>query len=91
MKYIYKLIELEPRATGLLVLKTLIESNKWLGLKELFKISCYYPAVNGSINRFIENGMLIEKLEPYNCGRKNRRLWKVNKENEIIKMMEKEI
>lgn len=90
VKLITKLTEID-KSTTLLILNELIKTDKWLGLKEINKISKYYPIITQSIQSFIENGMIMEKLEPYNCDRKKRKLWRINKENDIIKLMEKEI
>lgn len=90
MKLIQKITEIDNSDT-LLILKHLLENNYWLGLKELQKIWKYYPTVNNSINNFMKQGMLLEKLEPYNCGRKTRPMWKVNRDNNLIKLMESQI
>lgn len=90
MKLINKLIIIEPNAKGLIILNAMMKNGKWLGIKELLKI-VRYEHIPKNIKTFYSAGMITERLEPYSCNRKVRKLWTINWENKLIKILNQEI
>lgn len=89
MKLVNRLIEIEP-SKSLIILNTLMRSGKWLGVKELMRI-VDFKHINKHIKTFYSLGMITERLEPYSCNRKVRKLWTINWENKLIKILNQEI